>query len=284
MTAILTVHAVRAGMRRGAVEFLNSLRNATDVGFWLVGAVVTVVVLWVLRDEPVADLGISTAQFIFPGLLAVQMLVVATWGVAVILATEREDGTLLRAKAVPHGTTTYFAGLAVRTLIETGVALLLVVVPSVILVGGLLDRGPVALSALGILVLGFVALLPLGLLVGAVSRNPRAVSGWGLLVGAGVVVVSGIFQPLVTMPEWVQIVGQVLPLYWMGLLLRAVLLPENLYVIEIAESWRVVEALGILGLWAVVGMLVAPPMLRRMARRESASVLERSRQKALQRV
>lgn len=277
-------NALRAGVRRGVVEFLNSLRTPSDVGFWVVGAVVTIVVLWFLRNEPVAGLDVTTARFIFPGLLALQLLIVATWGAGVMISTEREDGTLLRAKALPHGTLTYATGITMRSLLEAGAAILLVTVPAAFLVGGLLDRGAVALAAIGILVLGFVALFPIGLVVGALSRNPRAVSGWGLLVGAAVVFVSGIFAPLITLPEWVQVIGQILPLYWLGLLLRSVLLPENLHVVEIGESWRMLEAFGVLGAWAVVGILVAPPLLRRMARRESGSSLERSRQKALQRV
>ena len=276
--------ALRTGSRRGVVEFLNSLRNPTDVGFWIVGAVATVIVLWFLRADSIAELGITAAQFIFPGLLAVQILIAATWSVGVMISTEREDGTLLRAKALPHGALSYATGITVRSLIETGVAVAIVVVPAMLLVPGILDRGPLALAAIGILVLGFVALLPIGLAIGALSRNPRAVAGWGLLAGAGVAYVSGIFVPLVTFPEWVQVIGQILPLYWLGLLLRSVILPENLSMVEIGDSWRTLEAFGVLGAWTLLGILIAPALLRRMARRESGSMLERSRQRALQRV
>lgn len=283
MTAT-TVPTLRAGSRRGVVEFLNSLRSPTDVGFWVVGALATTIVLWFLRDAPVDDFGISTARFIFPGLLAIQILIASAWSVAIMLSTDREDGTLLRAKAMPHGVATYLTGISVRTIIETGVALALVVIPSALLVPDLFARGPIAFAAVGILLLGFLAILPIGLVIGALFRNPRAVSGWGLIAAGGIVMVSGIFLPLITLPEWLQVIGQILPLYWLGLLLRSVLLPENLVVIELGDSWRMLEAFGVLGAWAVVGLVVAPPLLRRMARRESGSVLERSREKALQRV
>ena len=61
------------------------------------------------------------------------------------------------------------------------------------------------------------------------------------------------------------------------------LLPPEMAAVEIGGSWRHLETLGVLGLWAVVGLLVAPIVLRRMARRESGSDVERRRQKALQR-
>lgn len=275
---------LRAGARRGVGEFLNSLRSPTDVGFWIVGAIATTIVLWFLRNVPVDGFDVSTALFIFPGLLAVQIVIASAWNVSIMLSTDREDGTLLRSKAMPNGVATYITGIGVRTIIETGIALVIVVVPSALLVPDLLVRGPIALAAIGILVLGLLSMLPLGFVIGSLFRNPRAVSGWGLIVVGAIVMVSGIFVPLVTLPVWLQVIGQILPLYWLGLLLRAVLLPENLVVIELGDSWRMLEAFGILGAWAVVGFLVAPRLLRRMARRESGSMLELSRQKALQRV
>jgi ABC-2 type transport system permease protein len=283
MTAT-TLPVLRAGARRGLIEFANSARNPSDVGFWVFGALVTVVVLWFNRDAPVGDTGISASRYIFPGLLAMQIFIAASWGVAITLSTEREDGTLLRAKALPNGVATYLSGISFRTILETLLAFLIVLVPSAFIVSGLFDRGPIAFAALGILLLGFVALLPLGLVIGAIFRNPRAVSGWGFLVVAAVVVGSGIFFPMINMPLWAQVIGQILPLYWLGLLLRGVLLPENLVVMELGESWRMLEAVGVLGAWAVLGIVLAPMLLRRMARRESGSLLERSRQKALQRV
>jgi ABC-2 type transport system permease protein len=39
----------------------------------------------------------------------------------------------------------------------------------------------------------------------------------------------------------------------------------------------------VLGAWAIVGLLLAPPVLRRMARRESGSAVEERRHQAMQR-
>jgi len=44
------------------------------------------------------------------------------------------------------------------------------------------------------------------------------------------------------------------------------------------------ETVGVLGVWAVLGLVLAPMVLRRMARRESGSAVDARRQKALQRV
>ncbi|MDQ1014284.1 hypothetical protein QFZ43_000833 [Streptomyces afghaniensis] len=51
--------------------------------------------------------------------------------------------------------------------------------------------------------------------------------------------------------------------------------------VEIGESWRHLETVGVLGAWAVFGLLVAPLVLRRMARRESGSSIAARRERAL---
>jgi ABC-2 type transport system permease protein len=54
--------------------------------------------------------------------------------------------------------------------------------------------------------------------------------------------------------------------------------------VEIGHSWRHLETLGVLGAWATVGLILAPIVLRRMARRESGSRVADRREKMLQRV
>jgi len=53
--------------------------------------------------------------------------------------------------------------------------------------------------------------------------------------------------------------------------------------IELGHSWRHLETIAVLGVWAVAGLLLAPVVLRRMARRESGSSVAARREKAIQR-
>lgn len=66
--------------------------------------------------------------------------------------------------------------------------------------------------------------------------------------------------------------------------MRSALLPDAAVSVELGESWRHLETIGVLGAWAVLGLIVAPIVLRRMARRESGSSVAGRREKALQRV
>ena len=95
--------------------------------------------------------------------------------------------------------------------------------------------------------------------------------------------ISGIFYPIAALPGWLQGVAQAFPVYWLGLGIRSGLLPDAAAAVEISGSWRHLETALVLGAWAVAGLLIAPPVLRRMARRESGSALEVRRQQHLQR-
>jgi len=281
----ITASALRAGALRGAIEFRNSLQKPGDLSFYLIGAIVFGVALWFLRDQEIPDLGISVAVVVFPTAIAIIMLFVATFGLATLVSTEREDGTVLRLSILPAGTFTYAWGQTVRTLLELAFTFTLYTVIATVLVPGVWNQGWIgALAALGFLILGIFACLPLGFILGSIFNNPRSVGGWGFLVFGAIVYASGIIQPLTELPVWVQVIGQVLPLYWLGLGLRSALLPDGFVGAESGESWRTLESLGVLGGWAIAGVILAPLLLQRVSRRDSFATLAQRRERALQRV
>ena len=79
-----------------------------------------------------------------------------------------------------------------------------------------------------------------------------------------------------------QVVAQVFPMYWMGLGMRSAFLPEAAAAQEIGGSWRTAETVAVLGTWAVVGALVTPVLLRRMARRQTGSQVQAAREATMQ--
>lgn len=173
----------------------------------------------------------------------------------------------------------------VRTTLEIALSMAILLIPASFFITGLTANGLTGwMEALGYILLGLLAVLPLGFVIGSVFKHPRSVGGWGMLVMGAIIWVSGIFSPLATAAGWMQVVGQLTPTYWLGLGLRSALLPEYAAAVEIDGSWRTLVTVGVLLLWAVAGFLLAPPLLRRMARRESGSSVAARREKALQRV
>ena len=285
MDTVALRHAVACGAHRGRVEFMNSVRAGQDIAYYVIVSLIFLVVLFLNRNNMVEGTDVSVATFMLPGLLALQVVFAGAFGIATVLATEREDGTLLRLKSVPYGVVGYVAGQLVRVCLEIAFSMLIVLIPAAFFVPNLMSDGPpAALGAVGYLLLGLLAVLPLGFIVGSVFKNPRSVGGWGMLVMGAIVWVSGIFVPLATMAWWVQVLGQLTPTYWLGLGLRSTLLPESAVVVEIDGSWRTLLTITVLVIWAIAGALLAPVLLRRMARRESGSSVAARREKALQRV
>lgn len=279
------VHAVRVGARRGVTEFRISLRNPEDLGFYLFWATGSVLLLWVNRDSVVEGVPLTFPALALPGLLAAMAVFGGVVGTAFALVTEKEDGTLLRAKAAPHGIVGYVTGQVVLQSLGALPMLVLIVVPSALLFDGVGFRGVGGwLAALAFLVLGLLVALPIGMVIGALARRPNQVATWGLLPVLALSAVSGVVIPIQSLWGWLQGVAQVFPMYWLGAGLRWSLLPDEAAAFELGGQWRVAEALAVLGAWAVVGLVVAPFVLRRMVRRESGSAVRDRMEERMKRV
>lgn len=279
----LKIHAVRVGLRRGWTEFVQSVRSAQDQGFWVVTGLGILTYLYLTRNNVVEGTTLSMPSVAMPSVLAGYIAFGAVVGPAYSLAMEREDGTLLRCKAVPNGLVGYTVGQALYQSLSVLVSLVIVLVPSFLLFDGLMWRGAAGwLTVVGVIVLGLLATLPIGMLIGALVPSTQKVGTWGMLPVLLLLGISGIFYPVQQLWAWLQVVAQAFPMYWIGLGMRSAFLPESAAVLEVGGSWRPLQMVLVLGAWAIVGLTVTPFVLRRMARRQSGSQVEAARQAALQ--
>ncbi|RBY84625.1 ABC transporter permease [Blastococcus sp. TF02A-30] len=278
-----TRHAIGLGLRRGWTEFLLSLRSPQDQGFYLFTAVGTLVFLWFNRDNEIQDTGLMYPTWALPSILGALLAFGVVIGPAFALAMEREDGTLLRHKALPHGMQGYVTGQLTYHSLGLVPSLLTILVPSFLLFDGLMHRGAGGwLTVAWVVVLGLLATLPLGMILGSIVPSTQKVGTWGMLPIMLLTAISGIFFPITALWGWVQAVAQVFPTYWIGLGLRSAFLPEEAVTLELGDSWRTGMTVLVLGAWAVFGALVTPRVLRRMARRQSGSQVEAAREASLQ--
>ncbi|KOU37879.1 ABC transporter permease [Streptomyces sp. NPDC002039] len=275
--------ALRAGWARGGIELRQSFTNGGDLFNHFFWPVLMLVVLYFLRDVSFGDSGFELGTLVLPGILGMNAAM-AMVSMSQLLTAEREDGTLLRAKATPHGMPAYLIGKIISVAGGVIVDLAIFLVPALFLIPGLTVGDLGSWLTLGwVLLLGLVATLPIGAVLGSVFSSARS-QGLLTLPILAMIGTSGIFYPITSMPEWVQWVAQVFPIYWLGLGMRSALLPDDAVTVELGESWRHLETVGVLTAWAVVGLVLAPIVLRRMARRESGSTVAARREKAMQRV
>lgn len=275
--------AARAGVLRGRIEIKQSFTNAQDLWNYAFPTIGLLVVMFFMRDAAVPGTSFSLGSRTLPSVLGMNIAFGGLVTLMMGLALEREDGTLLRAKAVPNGMLGYLIGKIVLVSGMTLASLTILLIPSVLMLDGLALTNVTAwLMLIWVLVLGLIATLPLGAVFGSLFSNPRN-AGVLMLPVMGLVAISGIFYPIQSMPEWLQGVAQVFPIYWLGLGMRSAMLPDALAAVELDGSWRHLETVGVLGAWAVAGLILAPIVLRRMARRESGSSVAERREKAMQR-
>jgi ABC-2 type transport system permease protein len=266
-----TTIATQAGLRRGWIELRQTLTSPSDLLGWLWPSLIAVVVLYTLSGNAVPGTTFSVGTYAIPGVLGMNLIMSGMLAMAAALTMEREDGTLLRMKATPNGTLGYLVGKLVSQSGMTVATLLLVLVPSSFFFGGLDLRSPSSwLTLAWVLVLGLAATLPLGAIIGSWFTNVQSL-GFVTLTITGLLGISGVFYPLTVFPVWLQWIGQVFPVYWIGLGLRSALLPDAMAAAEVGGSWRHLEMVAMLLLWTIVGFLGAPGVLRRMARRQSGS-------------
>ncbi|MET9488930.1 ABC transporter permease [Nocardia sp. NPDC006630] len=275
--------AVKAGFRRGWIELRQTLTSGQDLFIQFFWPVMTLVALFLMRNGSFAASGLKLGALALPGVLGMLIAFNGMFGICQGLTTDREDGTLLRAKATPNGMVGYLIG---KIVMVSGIVLsqlIMVLAVGAFIIGGVrLDTAGSWITLIWVLVLGLLAVLPIGAVLGSIFESPRAIGFLSFPI-MGLVAISGIFYPMTALPGWLQGVGQVFPIYWLGLGMRSALLPDSAVAVELGHSWRHLETVAVLGVWSIAGLLLAPVVLRRMARRESGSSVAARREKAMAR-
>lgn len=273
---------LKAALRRARIELRQQIFSPL-VLVGLLGPVIMLAVLFWVRDSPLMDSALSLGQFLVPAYLAFGVISGGVLGVSGEITTERDDGTLLRAKTVPHAMTGHLIAKFFVSIVTTLLPLAVIVVGAAFLVDGVTPTtawGWIQLLLLS--VLAVAAMLPLGAVLGAIFKGPIALL-WTSLVVYGLCAISGLFYPITALPTWLQWLAQVFPVYWLGLGFRAAILPAEAVALEIGASWRTWETFAVLGLWVGIGVVLAPIALRRMSRRQSGSALASTRERVLSR-
>ncbi|MFD4262642.1 ABC transporter permease [Streptomyces sp. NPDC058534] len=272
----------RAGLLRGGIELRHLLRNPKEMSGHLTNVVVALVIAGYVSDD-VPGTQTPMAHLVLAGFAAYLMFQIGLINLPQMLVTEREEGALLRLRATPGGIPAYLVAKCLLVVVTTVATLAVLLGLAALLVDGPLPQGPGGwVTLLWVTTLGLLAVVPLGAAIGAVLPNPREALALIMLPTMALLVTSGAVFPLTSLPVPVQQVASVFPLKWMAQGLRSALLPDSARAAEAAGSWELPMVALVLTAWAVLGFLLAVPLLRRAARRESGSRLSARHRKAEQ--
>ncbi|WP_018093142.1 ABC transporter permease [Streptomyces sp. FxanaC1] len=270
----------RAGVLRGGIELRHLLRNPKELSGHLVNVVVALLLAGYLNDK-VPGTQVPMAHLTLSGFAAYLLFQIGLVNLPQILVTEREEGALLRLRATPGGIPAYLVAKSLLVVAMAFGTLVLLLGTAALLVDGPLPHGPAGwLTLLWVSALGLLAVVPLGAAIGAVLPNPREALALIMLPVMALLITSGAMFPLASLPAVVQKIASVFPLKWMAQGLRSALLPDAARAAEPAGSWELPTVALILTAWAILGFLLAVPLLRRAARRESGSRLTERHRKA----
>ncbi|MEV0221027.1 ABC transporter permease [Streptomyces sp. NPDC050704] len=272
----------RAGFLRGGIELRHLLRNPKEMSGHLTNVVVALLIAAYISDD-VPGTHTPMAHLVLAGFAAYGLFQIGLINLPQMLVTEREEGALLRLRATPGGIPAYLVAKCLLVVVTAVGTLALLLAATALLADGPLPHGPGGwLTLLWVTTLGLLAVVPLGAAIGAVLPNPREALALIMLPTMGLLFTSGAVFPITAMPGPIQQVASVFPLKWMAQGLRSALLPDAARTAEPAGSWELPMVALVLTAWAVLGFLLAIPLLRRAARRESGSRLTARHRKAAQ--
>jgi ABC-2 type transport system permease protein len=174
------------------------------------------------RREPVTGKALRYVDWLFPGILGMNMMFSCLFGVGYVVLRYRKSGFLKRLHATPLTAFEFLSAqvLSRLTLIVFITVVLYLGIGSII---GFHSAGNPALLAL-LAVLGALSMIALGLTIAARFSSDELVGGLLNLLTWPMMLLSGIWFSLEGSPRWVQWVAHVFPLTHVLDAARAVML------------------------------------------------------------
>lgn len=174
------------------------------------------------QREPVAGDAVRYVDWLFPGILGMNMMFSCLFGVGYVVLRYRKNGFLKRLNATPLSA---FEFLSAQVLSRLA---LILVVTTILYVGtslviGFDTAGSPALLLL-IAVLGSLSMIALGLTIAARFSSDELVGGLLNMLTWPMMLLSGIWFSLEGSPAWIRAVAQVFPLTHVLDAARAVML------------------------------------------------------------
>jgi ABC-2 type transport system permease protein len=245
------------GWARVAIELKLFFREKEGVFFIFLFPPMLLVLFAAVFGDDFSDGQVSAAQYFMPTMLALGVLLTSFQNVALAIAVDREDGTLKRLRGTPMPPSAYFIG-------KVG----MVAIASALQIGLILALGSVAYNTTmpdgdGWLRLGWLWLLGtasgtlLGIAISTVLRSAKAANSIVTPIAILLPFISGVYFMFSELPGWMQTVGALFPLKWLAQGTRSVFLPDQLKSLEASGSWQIPEVALVLGIWTVIGLVLA---------------------------
>lgn len=246
------------GLRCARVELKDFLREPTAVVFGLVFPVLLLVLFASIFDELIPRTGgVTVSQYMVPGVIAIAIMTSGFSSLAIIIATERDVGTIKRLAATPLPVASYFLGKVMLVVITTvaSIATLLVVGVAMFDLSFPAD-GSRWLTFAWVTPLGIAACSLMGIAYARLARNARVAPAIVTPPFLVLQFISGTFIDFEPLPAPLKVIASAFPLRWMALGMRSVFLPDSFLRAESEASWQHGTTFVVLAAWVVGGAVL----------------------------
>ncbi len=206
-----------------------------------------------IAEVRAAERGSRYLDFLFPGLLAMNLMGTSLWSIGLSIADHRQKKLLKRMLVTPMRRSSFLLAFIAWRLLFMVLEVLILVTFGVFTLGVPFDG---SLPAFGLVVfLGSISFSGLGLLIAARPKTLEGATGLINFCMMPMWLLSGVFFSYERFPELMQPAIKLIPLTALNDALRAVMLDG-------AGIGGVLPQIGIIGAWGVVCFLVALRIFR----------------------
>uniref|UniRef100_A0AAU2VCF1 Transport permease protein n=1 Tax=Streptomyces sp. NBC_00003 TaxID=2903608 RepID=A0AAU2VCF1_9ACTN len=257
------------GLRRGALEIKQFVRQRDQVIFTFAFPVVFLALFASIFSDQVKDAGITASQLYAAGMIAAGIMSVSFQSLGISIAIERDEKVLRRLRGTPMPPAAYFLG-KVWLVLATGIAetAVLLLFGSALFGLDLPTTAGKWLEFSWIFVLGITGCALLGIAISSLPKSGKSASSVVVLPFLVLQFISGVYIPVGTVPNWLLDISAFFPLKWMCQGFRGVFLPQSAAVLEQAGSWEFGRIALVLGAWCIGGLVLCLLTFRWKSRRD----------------
>ncbi|HSW43914.1 MAG TPA: ABC transporter permease [Patescibacteria group bacterium] len=206
----------------------------------------------------------TVGGFTMVGFSIYGVLNVVLFAIGESIADERGRGYLRLIRTTPLPSWAYLTGkLALAAVLIAGVITLIGVAGTITGAGVALERW---LGVTAVLVLGGLALAPIGFLIGFLAR-PHGAGALALLILFPLSLASGVFMPIEQLPGIVRDVSMATPTYHLAELARLAAGFSATGLPATGSGW---EHVAVVAAWSIAGFFAVAVCYRRMVARQFA--------------
>jgi ABC-2 type transport system permease protein len=206
-----------------------------------------------LAIDPITERGARYVDFLFPGLLGMNLMGTGLWSIGFAVADLRQRKVLKRFLVTPMRRSSFLTSLIGARLAYLAAELILLTAFGVWVLGVPFRGGLISFAFIS--VFGAIAFSSMGLLVASRTKTIEGVSGLVNLVIVPMWLGSGVFFSYERFPEAIHPILQALPLTALNDALRAGM-------IDGAGLTEMLPELGILAAWMVIPFVLALRIFR----------------------